>query len=96
MGEAFGLYLVEAMASGVPVVQPALGAFPEIVGTAGGGIIYPENTPQNLAQTLEEILGDEEVLRKKSLDARRGTEDHFNIARQTGKMIDAYRSILKS
>ena len=96
IGEAFGLYLVESMASGVPVVQPALGAFPEIVGTTGGGIIYPENTPQSLALTLEEILGDEEILRKKSLAACRGTEEHFNIARQTGKMIDAYRTILKS
>ena len=36
IGEAFGMYLLEAMASGVPVVQPALGAFPEIVDVSGG------------------------------------------------------------
>jgi hypothetical protein len=46
--------------------------------------------------TLEEILGDEEMLRKKSLAACRGTEEHFNIARQTAKMIDAYRTLLTS
>jgi glycosyltransferase involved in cell wall biosynthesis len=96
MGEAFGLYLVEAMASGVPVVQPALGAFPEIIGVTGGGITYQGNTPENLAQSLEKILGDKELLRQKSLDARNGTEDHFNISRQTGKMIDAYKTIIKS
>jgi glycosyltransferase involved in cell wall biosynthesis len=38
--EAFGLYLLEAMASGVPVVQPRRGAFPEIVEATGGGWIY--------------------------------------------------------
>jgi glycosyltransferase involved in cell wall biosynthesis len=96
MGEAFGLYLVEAMASGVPVVQPALGAFPEIIGVTGGGFTYEENTPENLALSLEKILEDTELLRQKSLDARRGTEDHFNIARQSGKMIDAYESIIKT
>jgi glycosyltransferase involved in cell wall biosynthesis len=96
MGEAFGLYLVEAMASGVPVVQPALGAFPEIVGATGGGIIYQGNTPENLAGSLEEILGDRDLLRQKSLDARSGTLVHFDITRQSRKMIEAYQTIIKS
>jgi glycosyltransferase involved in cell wall biosynthesis len=37
-GEAFGIYLAEAMASGIPVVQPAQGAFPEIIEATGGGL----------------------------------------------------------
>lgn len=96
MGEAFGLYLVEAMASGVPVVQPALGAFPEIIGITGGGLTYSGNTPENLARALGQILGDKELLRQKSLDARTGTEGHFNIKRQAAKLIDAYKTLIKS
>lgn len=96
MGEAFGLYLVEAMASGVPVIQPALGAFPEIIGVTSGGLIYEENIPEKLALSLEKILGDKELLRKKSLAARSGTEDHFNITRQSAEMIAAYETLIKT
>jgi glycosyltransferase involved in cell wall biosynthesis len=39
--EAFGLYVIEAMASGVPVVLPAAAAFPEIVARAGAGLLVP-------------------------------------------------------
>jgi glycosyltransferase involved in cell wall biosynthesis len=38
--EAFGLYVIESLAAGVPVVQPRLGAFPELVETTGGGVLY--------------------------------------------------------
>jgi glycosyltransferase involved in cell wall biosynthesis len=40
--EAFGLYVIEAMAAGVPVVQPATAAFPEIVARAGVGVLVPD------------------------------------------------------
>ncbi|MDX2430185.1 MAG: glycosyltransferase family 4 protein, partial [Bacteroides sp.] len=45
-GEAFGIYLLECMVSGVPVVQPALGAFPEIINLTKGGVVYEPNTPE--------------------------------------------------
>ncbi|MCX6877488.1 MAG: glycosyltransferase [Verrucomicrobia bacterium] len=45
--EAFGLYVLEAMASGVPVVQPAAASFPEIVATAGVGVLVPIAVPND-------------------------------------------------
>ena len=51
-GEAFGLYQLEALASGVPLVQPALGAFPEISKATGGGVIYEPNTATALPEKL--------------------------------------------
>jgi glycosyltransferase involved in cell wall biosynthesis len=42
-GEAFGAYQVEALASGVPIVQPNLGGFPEFIEATGGGILYEPN-----------------------------------------------------
>jgi glycosyltransferase involved in cell wall biosynthesis len=93
LGEAFGLYLIESMAAGVPVVQPALGAFPEIVGLSDGGLIYQNNTPAELADTLAMILDDKEMLQQKSRNARKGAEDHFNIKVQAGELTDHYLRI---
>src|SRR5262249_36483292 len=49
-GEAFGLYLIEAMAAGVPVVQPRDAAFTELVEATGGGMLCAAEDPGALAE----------------------------------------------
>jgi glycosyltransferase involved in cell wall biosynthesis len=90
-GYAFGLFLLEAMASGIPVVQPAIGAFPEIINTSGGGITYPENNPVELAAALAALLNDPARAEELSLEARKGVEKDFNIYNKTEKMIEVFR-----
>jgi len=90
-GEAFGIYLSEAMASGIPVVQPNLGAFPDIVNTAGGGIIYEPNTPEALCKALQNLLDDQPLINKLSIEARKSVEEHFDINTQAEKMIAVYQ-----
>jgi len=92
-GEAFGLYLLEAMASGVPVVQPALGAFPEIIELSKGGRTYEPNTPEVLAQTWASLLSQPDEITSLAADARRGVEDHFNIYDQGEKLIEIYQKL---
>lgn len=90
-GEAFGLYLLESMASGVPVVQPALGAFPEIIEKAGGGVVYQSNTPDQLANTLADILSDPIKLTELSKAGIEGVKQNFNIHQQAGEIIEFYK-----
>jgi len=92
-GEAFGIYLSEAMASGIPVVQPALGAFPEIVNKAGGGVIYSPNTPEALANKLKELLDDQKKIEQLSSEARASVENHFDINKQAEKLIEVYEKL---
>lgn len=92
-GEAFGIYLTEAMASGIPVVQPALGAFPEIVEASGGGIIYGDNTPVNLADSLHALLSDKKLLGNKSMNARAGVQENFNINMKAASLVEIYQKV---
>jgi glycosyltransferase involved in cell wall biosynthesis len=93
IGEAFGLYMLEAMASGIPMVQPALGAFPEVIGISGGGVIYGENKPELLAKALGELIFDDTRLQELSDAGQAGVKAHFDIHAQAKKMVAVYESI---
>jgi len=93
-GEAFGIYLLEAMACGVPVVQPAAGAFPEIISISGGGITYEPGSPSDLALALAGLLGNKEQLKQKSEAAIQGIAEHFDIHKKVEVMVDKYRTII--
>ena len=58
--EPKGLYVLEALANGVPVVQPRHGAFPEMIETTGGGLLVQPNDAHDLARALEELMHDPE------------------------------------
>jgi glycosyltransferase involved in cell wall biosynthesis len=92
-GEAFGLYQLEALASGIPLVQPALGAFPEIIQATGGGVVYEPNTPGALAAKWEELLSNPTMLNKMSRQGRQAISEKFDINTLTDKMVAVYNSL---
>ena len=57
--EAFGLYLIEAIACGVPAVQPRSAAFPEIMEATGGGLCIEPGDTEALARAWHELLQDD-------------------------------------
>jgi glycosyltransferase involved in cell wall biosynthesis len=56
--EPKGLYVLEALANGVPVVAPRHGAFPELLADTGGGVLVAPGDPAALAAALGELLRD--------------------------------------
>lgn len=96
IGEAFGIYLTESMASGIPVIQPALGAFPEIVNAAGGGAVYNENTPKGLSEALETYLNDKASFEGHSQKARKSIEEQFNINKLAAQLIEVYHKSINN
>ncbi len=95
-GEAFGLYQLEAMASGIPMVQPALGAFPEVIGASGGGLIYGPNDAAHLSEALASLIFDEEKLEALSVAGVEGVKTHFDIHKQAKKMVEVYDQVLSN
>jgi glycosyltransferase involved in cell wall biosynthesis len=85
-GEAFGLYVIEALAAGVPVVQPRHGAFSEIIEETGGGLIAEPNVTA-LADGIESLLLDTARARALGAAGRNAVHERFSIqamAEQTG------------
>ena len=95
-GEAFGLYQLEAIASGIPMVQPALGAFAEVIKTSGGGVIYSPNEPKQLADALASLILNDEKLQQLSVAGLVGVKQHFDIHAQAKKMVAVYERVLKN
>ncbi|MEC8554037.1 MAG: glycosyltransferase family 4 protein [Planctomycetota bacterium] len=62
--EPKGLFVLEALAAGVPYLQPAHGAFPEIHERLGGGRLFPPESASVLAEGLAEMLADRMALRQ--------------------------------
>jgi glycosyltransferase involved in cell wall biosynthesis len=86
VGEAFGLFALEAMAAGVPVVLSASGGFPELVKMTGGGVTYTPNAPEVLAAVLAELLSDPTRLRILGQGGRNAAATHFTLCRMAADM----------
>jgi glycosyltransferase involved in cell wall biosynthesis len=92
---AYGLYVLEALAMGVPVVEPAIGCFPETIEATGGGILYEPNTAERLAQALEPLLLDPQAARTLGAEGRAGMLKAFDIADTAREMIRVYESVIR-
>jgi len=89
--EAKGFYILEAMAAGVPVVQPDHGSFPELVETTGGGLLYESGRTKRLADTLARLREDAALRDALGRSGRDGVMRHFDaqtMAEQTWRLYE--------
>jgi glycosyltransferase involved in cell wall biosynthesis len=90
-----GLFVLEAMAAGVPVVQPEHGAFPEIIRKTGGGILVEPENPASLADGLLSVLRDRDLRRDLAHRAYAGVREHYRVdamARRTAEIFARQKS----
>ena len=90
-GEAFGLYVIEALASGVPVVQPRHAAFPELITATGGGLLCEPEDAAALADSIETLLLNPAQARALGDSGQIAVRDHFSIETMARHVADLCR-----
>jgi glycosyltransferase involved in cell wall biosynthesis len=92
-GEPKGIFLLEAMACGVPVVQPRRGAFTEVVERTGGGVLVEPDDPESLADMLFQLWSDRPRLEALGKRAFIEVRAHYSIERSADRLIEVYRGL---
>lgn len=92
-GEAFGAYQVEALAAGVPIVQPNVGCYPEFIEMTKGGVIYEPNTSEKLATAIASLLSDQEKVRKLGEQGRRVVLEKFSMDQMAKNIEGIYNDV---
>lgn len=92
-GEAFGLYVIESLAAGTPVVQPRAAAFPELIEATGGGVLFDPGSPGALGQAVEDLLLDASRRRALGETGQRTVRARFAVEHMAQAFVDACVSI---
>ena len=93
--EQKGLYALEALAAGVPVVLPDAGVFPEMLAETGGGLLFPSGDADALAKVLGGLLENRSMRDRLGGEGQNGVVDHRSakvMAAATWQVYEGYLS----
>jgi glycosyltransferase involved in cell wall biosynthesis len=91
--EPKGIYLLEAMASGVPVVQPRQGAFPEILQKTGGGLLVEPDNMESLADGIFTLWKDRELAAELGRRGAAGVREHYSVANMAHRALEVFNTL---
>lgn len=92
--EPFGITLIEAMACGCSIIATNVGGIPEVV-TSDCGILVSPRSPNELALAINRLIGDKNLRRKMSRNARKRVEKYFDFDLIAEKVEQSYRRHLE-
>jgi glycosyltransferase involved in cell wall biosynthesis len=89
--EPKGLYLLEAMACGVPAVQPDHGAFPEIIARTGGGVLAKTAQGRDVADAIFGLWQDPARAAALGRAGADGVRRYYTVQHMAGGVLEAYQ-----
>jgi len=94
--DGYGLYILEANAAGIPAVQPATGAFPEIIKRTGGGILYTPDTVSELAENLFKLLKNKELISKLGTEGSKMVRKELSLGKMASGLSEVYKKAINN
>jgi len=94
--EPKGLFVLEAMAAGTPVVQPRRGAFVEMIEKTGGGLLVEPDNAQSVAEGLFTLWQDRSLLATLGRRAAEGVRAHYTVAHSADRLLAVYDDLLRN
>jgi len=94
--DGYGLYILEANAAGVPVVQPETGAFPEIIEKTKGGITYSPDTVKDLSESLVKLFKDNDLRARLGESGKENVLKELSLARMSEGLSVVYNETMKT
>jgi glycosyltransferase involved in cell wall biosynthesis len=91
--EPKGLYLLEAMACGVPVVQPGHGAFPEMIERTGGGVLFEPRNVRSLADAILALYDDPARAVELGRRGAEGVARHFGVRLMAERVLEVWQGL---
>jgi glycosyltransferase involved in cell wall biosynthesis len=91
--EPKGMFLLEAMACGVPVVQPRRGGFTEVVERTGGGLLVEPDSVESLAQGILKLYETPNLAQEFSENGFLKVREFYSVARMADSALEAYESV---
>jgi glycosyltransferase involved in cell wall biosynthesis len=92
--EPKGLYLLEAMACGVPVVQPNYGAFPEMIERTRGGLLAASESGADVADAIHQLWKDPDRAAELGRRGAEGVRRHYTVTHMAERVLDVYREVM--
>jgi glycosyltransferase involved in cell wall biosynthesis len=93
-GASKGLYVLEAWASAVPVIQPRIGVYPELLEAAGGGgLLFEPGNADQLGAELEHLRTDPEQAREMGMAGYRAAHQVFTAERMARETVALYEQV---
>jgi spore coat protein SA len=91
--ESFGMSLVEAMASGKPVVATRVGGMTEIVGDGRCGVLVPRGDPHALADAILRVVGSDETRRQMGRSGRARAVSLYSWSQIAARILTLYEAV---
>ncbi len=91
--EPKGIFVLEALADGVPVVLPAHGSFPEMVEATDGGVLVEPNSTEALADGIRELVVDKARREELGANGHRAIRERFSVEANADAVLKLYERL---